>query len=143
MKSYFLDEPLEQIVRLATDIYKVFEESTRDELLLKMLWKRETIFKPNFSSLSAEDLLNNWEKYKASLVEEKALVVENLKKGILNHYEDRKIKEEKLEEYKNTLVAILKTTAEIKLFTAKMKNYLPLYNELKHFNAEWIIKNYR
>jgi hypothetical protein len=66
-----------------------------------------------------------------------------LKKSILAFYEDRKIKEEKLEEYKNSLVTILKTTKEIKLFTELMSDYLPLYNELKHFNAEKIYQNYR
>lgn len=65
-----------------------------------------------------------------------------MKRGILAHYEDRKIKEEKLEEYKGKLVEILKTTKEIKLFISKMRPYLPLYNELKHFNAEKIVKNY-
>jgi len=68
--------------------------------------------------------------------------IEELKKGILTHYEDRKIKEEKLEEYVRSLVTILKTAKEIKTFTSKMRGYLPLYNELKHFNAEKIIGTY-
>jgi len=60
----------------------------------------------------------------------------------LSHYEDWKIKEEKLEEYKTTLVQILKTTKEVKEFTSKMRPHLPLYNELKHFNATKIIESY-
>lgn len=37
----------------------------------------------------------------------------------------------------------MKTTKEIKEFTQKMKPHLPLYNELKHFNATKIIESYR
>ena len=39
LKSYFLDEPLENIVKLATDIYYVFTDDQRHILLTKMLKK--------------------------------------------------------------------------------------------------------
>lgn len=60
------------------------------------------------------DLLTNWDKYQEHLRTDKIDSIENLKNGILSHYEDRKIKEEKLEQYKTKLVEILKTTNEIK-----------------------------
>jgi len=50
-------------------------------------------------------------------------------------YSDEKIKEEKLEEYTQGLVRELKRTSYIKLFAETLKNFMPKYNELKHFNA--------
>jgi superfamily I DNA and/or RNA helicase len=49
-------------------------------------------------------------------------------------YADEKIKEEKLIEYTQGLVRELKRTSFIKLFAETLKNYMPKYNELKHFN---------
>jgi len=49
-------------------------------------------------------------------------------------YSDEKIKEEKLLEYTQGLVRELKRTSFIKLFAGTLRNYMPKYNELKHFN---------
>jgi hypothetical protein len=50
-------------------------------------------------------------------------------------YSDEKIKEEKLLEYTQGLTRELKRTSYIKLFAETLRNYMPKYNELKHFNA--------
>lgn len=50
-------------------------------------------------------------------------------------YSDEKIKEEKLIEYTQGLTRELKRTSFIKLFAENLRNYMPKYNELKHFNA--------
>lgn len=57
-----------------------------------------------------------------------------MKSQIDNMYADEKIKEEKLIEYTQGLVRELKRTSFIKLFAETLKNYMPKYNELKHFN---------
>jgi len=57
-----------------------------------------------------------------------------LKNQIDNTYADEKIKEEKLQEYTQGMVRELKRTSFIKLFADTLKDYMPKYNELKHFN---------
>ena len=49
-------------------------------------------------------------------------------------YSDEKIKEEKLIEYTQGLVKELRRTSYIKMFADTLRNYMPKYNELKHFN---------
>ena len=49
-------------------------------------------------------------------------------------YKDEKIKEEKLIEYTQGLTKELKRTSFIKLFADTLRDYMPKYNELKHFN---------
>ena len=51
-------------------------------------------------------------------------------------YADEKIKEEKLIEYTEGLVKELRRTSFIKHFADTLENYMPKYNELKHFNAK-------
>lgn len=58
-----------------------------------------------------------------------------MKSQIDNMYSDEKIKEEKLIEYTQGLTRELKRTSYIKLFAGTLRNYMPKYNELKHFNA--------
>ena len=58
-----------------------------------------------------------------------------MKAQIDNMYADEKIKEEKLIEYTQGLTRELKRTSYIKLFADTLRNYMPKYNELKHFNA--------
>jgi len=49
-------------------------------------------------------------------------------------YSDEKIKEEKLLEYTSGLVATLKRTSFIRMFSEQLRDFMPKYNELKHFN---------
>ena len=49
-------------------------------------------------------------------------------------YSDEKIKEEKLIEYTEGLTRELKRTSYIKMFADLLRDYMPKYNELKHFN---------
>lgn len=49
-------------------------------------------------------------------------------------YSDEKIKEEKLIEYTQGLVNCLKRTSYIAKFSVDLRDYMPKYNELKHFN---------
>ena len=91
---------MEDVVKLATDIYHTFNDDEIENLLWKMLKKKEFVFKDSFNKLTAQKLLDNWEAYQQKLKDEKQEAIENLWKGILSHYEDWKIKEEKLEEYK-------------------------------------------
>jgi hypothetical protein len=62
-------------------------------------------------------------------------IVLKLKENIDFIYADEKIKPEKLEEYTNGLVMVLQKTSEIEKFSKVLHNYMPKYNELKHFNA--------
>lgn len=57
-------------------------------------------------------------------------------------YADEKIKPEKLEEYTNGLVRELKLTSQIEEFSRQLHQFMPKYNELKHFNAARIVTNY-
>lgn len=53
-------------------------------------------------------------------------------------YSDEKIKEEKLIEYTQGLVNCLKRTSYIAKFSVDLRDYMPKYNELKHFNPQKI-----
>ena len=85
-------------------------------------------------NLTAEKLLQNLADYKERKRIERLETIENLKKQIDNLYADEKIKEEKLQEYTSGLVGELKRTSFIKLFSETLADYMPKYNELKHFN---------
>ena len=58
-----------------------------------------------------------------------------MKHRIDNLFADEKIKEERLVEYTQGLTRELKRTSYIKLFAETLADYMPKYNELKHFNA--------
>ena len=57
-------------------------------------------------------------------------------------YSDEKIKEEKLIEYTQGMVRELKRTSYIKMFSTSLLNYMPKYNELKHFNPLHIAQRF-
>jgi hypothetical protein len=84
--------------------------------------------------LTAQKLLDNLATYKEFKRVERLQIIDFLKSQIDNMYADEKIKEEKLIEYTQGLVRELKRTSFIKLFAETLKNYMPKYNELKHFN---------
>ena len=59
-----------------------------------------------------------------------------------NLYADEKIKEEKLLEYTEALKVELRRTSFIKHFADTLGDYMPKYNELKHFNAKKITQKF-
>ena len=79
-------------------------------------------------------MLDNLAAYKEFKRIERLETIAYLKGEIDNMYADEKIKEEKLIEYTQGLVNNLKRTSFIKLFAETLQNYMPKYNELKHFN---------
>lgn len=61
IKSHFLDEPLDVVVRLATDIFNtVHAQKTIDEFFKY----KSHIFKESLSQLTAQKLLDNLAAYK-------------------------------------------------------------------------------
>ena len=132
IKSHFLDEPLDVVVRLATDIFNtVHNQKTIDEFFKY----KSNIFKETLDKLTAQKLLDNLAAYKEFKRVERLETIEYLKQQIDNMYSDEKIKEEKLIEYTQGLTKELKRTSFIKLFADTLRDYMPKYNELKHFNA--------
>ena len=110
LKSHFLDEPLEDVVILASDIFKTVEDQrTVDEFFLY----KSHIFNAKFEKLNADVLLDNLRKYKTRKNGERRDIIEGLKNAIDFLYADEKIKPEKLEEYTRGLVGVLQKTTEI------------------------------
>lgn len=96
LKSHFLDESLEVIVELATDIFNnIHSQKTIDEFFKY----KSHIFKENLGNLNAQKLLQNLADYKEFKRIERLNTIDNLKQCIDNMYADEKIKEEKLVEY--------------------------------------------
>ena len=69
-------------------------------------------------------------------------IISCLKDRIENIYIDDKLKPEKLEEYTSGLVKALKFTSVIQAFTLVLPQFMPPYNDLKHFNANRIKEAY-
>lgn len=93
IKSHFLDEPLDVVVRLATDIFNSVEQQTTIDQFFKY---KSHIFKESLSQLSAQKLLQNLADYKEFKRVERLETIQYLKDQIDNVYSDEKIKEEKL-----------------------------------------------
>ena len=130
-----MDESLEVVVRLATDIFiNVDSEQTIDQFFKY----KSNIFKEPLKDLTAQKLLDNLAAYKEFKRVERLQIIDYLKSQIDNVYADEKIKEEKLVEYTQGLVKELKRTSFIKVFADELRGYMPKYNELKHFNANKI-----
>ena len=139
LKSHFLDEPLDVVVFLATDIFvNVNNQKTIDEFFKY----KSNIFKESLGNLNAEKLVENLAAYKEFKRLERLETIDFLKSQIDNMYSDEKIKEEKLIEYTQGLVRELKRTSFIKLFAETLRNYMPKYNELKHFNPMAVSKKF-
>eukprot|EP00352_Strombidinopsis_acuminata_P009727 CAMPEP_0176357416 /NCGR_PEP_ID=MMETSP0126-20121128/14760_1 /TAXON_ID=141414 ORGANISM="Strombidinopsis acuminatum, Strain SPMC142" /NCGR_SAMPLE_ID=MMETSP0126 /ASSEMBLY_ACC=CAM_ASM_000229 /LENGTH=119 /DNA_ID=CAMNT_0017711019 /DNA_START=704 /DNA_END=1063 /DNA_ORIENTATION=- len=101
LKSHFLDESLEVVVTLATDIFN----NIKDQFTIDCFFKYKShIFIGPLAELSAEKLLENLEAYKAFKRSERAEIIQGLKNNIDHLYADEKIKEEKLQEYTQGLV---------------------------------------
>lgn len=114
IKSHFLDEPLDVVVFLATDIFnKIHSQKTIDDFFRY----KSHIFKERLEFLNAEKLLVNLADYKEMKRIERLNTIEMLKQNIDNMYSDEKIKEEKLLEYTQGLVQALKKTSYIALFS--------------------------
>ena len=101
LKSHFLDEPLDSVVYLATDIFQNVKEQDKIDQFFKY---KSHVFTTSFDKLSAEILLDNLAKYKELKNEERKLKIRQLYARIDQIYADEKIKPEKLEEYTQGLV---------------------------------------
>ena len=88
-------------------------------------------------------MLSNLANYKARKNEERRQKIRHLYQRIDFIYADEKIKPEKLEEYTNGLVRELKLTSQIEAFARVLAQFMPKYNELKHFNAAKIVAAYQ
>jgi sulfatase maturation enzyme AslB (radical SAM superfamily) len=111
LKSHFLDEPLEVVVKLATNIYdEIQDQNTIDEFFKY----KSHVFLTTLDLLSAQKLMDNLNNYRAFKRQERIELIGLLKRQIDNMYADEKIKEEKLEEYTQSLVKALKRTSLIK-----------------------------
>ena len=103
-----MDEPLEDVVTLATDIFN----SVQDKNIIDQFFKfKSHIFTAAFADLSAEILLENLRSYKARKNEERRQKIQQLYQRIDQLFADEKLKPEKLEEYTNGLVKELKLTS--------------------------------
>ena len=72
LKSHFLDEPLEGVVTLATDIFN----SVQDKNVIDQFFKYKShIFTAPFAELTAQDLLQNLADYKARKNEERRMKI--------------------------------------------------------------------
>lgn len=86
--------------------------------------------------------MENLAAYRKRKAAERLNIIKNLKDRIENLYIDDKLKPEKLVEYTEELTRALKYTSVIQAFTLVLPNFMPKYNELKHFNAQTIKKAY-
>lgn len=80
--------------------------------------------------------------YKQRKNAERLKIIQTLKDRIENLYIDEKLKPEKLQEYTEALVRVMKFTSVIQAFTLELPRFMPKYNELKHFNAQRIKEAY-
>ena len=149
LKSHFLDESLEVIVTLATDIFNtVKDQNTIDvsfwvyNILQEFFRYKSHIYNAPLGMLTAQKLIENLAAYKAFKRQERIEIIGDLKNSIDSMYADEKIKEEKLIEYTDGLVRELKRTSIIQAFSKQLKGYMPKYNELKHFNPAKIAEKF-
>lgn len=139
LKGHFLDEELKVVVDLATDMFNnIPNQNTIDELFKY----KSNIFKEPLKDLTAAKLLHNLATYKEFKRVERLEIIDFLKAQIDNLFADEKIKEERLIEYTQGLVKELKRTSYIKLFAETLADYMPKYNELKHFNANKVASKF-
>ena len=128
------------MVTLATDIFNSVQDKNTIDQFFKF---KSHIFTAPFSELSAQILLENLRSYKARKNEERRQKIQQLYQRIDQLFADEKLKPEKLEEYTNGLVKELKLTSQIEEFSRVLANFMPKYNELKHFNAARIVAAYQ
>jgi Leucine-rich repeat (LRR) protein len=139
IKSHFIDEPLHIVVQIATDIFHHVKDSETIDQFFR--YKRH-VFTGSLGELTAQKLLDNLAAYKERKRQERLQTIEFLKSQIDNHYSDEGIKEEKLQEYTQDLVAHLKRTSFIKLYAQNLAPYMPKYNELKNFKAAHVVPRF-
>ena len=105
-----MDEPLESVVHLATEIF----ENVKDPNVIDQFFKyKSQIFNAPFNELDANRLLENLKLYKQRKNAERLKIIQTLKDRIENLYIDEKLKPEKLQEYTEGLVKVLKFTSVI------------------------------
>lgn len=120
------------MVHLATEIFN----NIKDPDVVDQFFKyKSQIFNAPFNQLNAEKLRENLRLYKQRKNAERLKIIQTLKDRIENLYIDEKLKPEKLQEYTEALVRVMKFTSVIQAFTLELPRFMPKYNELKHFNA--------
>ena len=87
-------------------------------------------------------LLDNLAAYKEFKRKERIEFIAYLRAQIDHLYADEKIKDEKLNEYTNSLVRELRRTSFIKLFADTLGNYMPEASQLKHFNSTEVAEKF-
>ena len=93
LKGHFLDEDLENIVVLATDLFNTIHNPNTIDEFFKY---KSNIFKGPLKDLTAQKLLDNLAAYKEFKRVERLQIIEFLKQSIDNLFADEKIKEERL-----------------------------------------------
>ena len=132
LRAHFKDEELKVIVDLATDLFNnIHNPNTIDEFFKY----KSNVFKEPLKDLTAKKLVDYLAAYREFKRVERLQIIDYLKDRIDNLFADEKIKEERLIEYTQGLVRELKRTSYIKLFAETLADFMPKYNELKHFNA--------
>jgi hypothetical protein len=116
----------------------------KDPDTIDQLFKyKSQIFNEPFSNLSTDKLLDNLASYKRRANEARLRDIKRLKDRIEALYIDDKLKPERLELYTNELVRVFKFTSVISAFVEVVPQFMPNYNELKHFSAEKIKQGYQ
>ncbi len=75
LKSHYLDEPLEDVVTLATDIFNTVQDKNVIDQFFKY---KSNIFTRPFAELTANRLLENLSQYKARKNEERRQKIQQL-----------------------------------------------------------------
>jgi Leucine-rich repeat (LRR) protein len=138
LRANFPKELLDNVVRLAKDVYKNSSEAT----LKEMLKYRKYVFIGKFEELSYATLAENMEKYKKGKLEQKAKAVKGLRKKLLKLYKDDKIEESLIDSMLGQIVNYLKKVDVIEDFSQKAKKYLPKAVEINSFNAQSVTSLY-
>ena len=138
LRANFPKEQLDNVVRLAKDLYR----NTNEDGITEMLKYRAYVFVGAFGELSYKTLLENLKKYKKEKVEQKEKAVRMLNKKLNKIYKDDKIEEAITNNMLVQLVNILKKVSAIEDFALKAKKYLPKAVEIATFNAPEIFAQY-
>jgi Leucine-rich repeat (LRR) protein len=138
LKAHFRDEPLADVVNLATDLFHNCPEDLLDEFFLY----KKHVFLEKFSKLNAKILQENLEFYKKRKAEERKKAIRSLRKKIKLFYAEEKYEEEKIDDYTNQLVSLLKKTELILQFVKNYKAFIPKPTR-QAFNAAEIISKFK
>ena len=93
LKGHFLDESLENVVLLATDIFTCIEDERTIDAFFKY---KSHVFTSTFDKLNAHVLLQNLHNYRALKAQERQQIIKQLYARIDHLYAEEIIKPEKL-----------------------------------------------